>query len=168
MKKILFRILVWGTPTLILYFVADTLIAAGTFKTIEPHFSGSVEKIGLPIAGPEDIAIDQSTGLAFIASDDRRANFTAPGSVPGALYLINLKDSLPILQDVTPKTPQDFHPHGISLFRTQDGRLLLFVVSHRKLSEGDVVERFEWQNESLVHLETIVDRKSTRLNSSHT
>jgi len=30
---------------LITYVVTDTLISAGSFKTIEPHFNGLIEKI---------------------------------------------------------------------------------------------------------------------------
>jgi len=157
MKKIISRILLWGIPVVLLLVVIDILTAAGTFKSIEPHFSGTVRKINLPVAGPEDITFDQSSGLAFIAADDRRANFTNPGSVEGAIFLLDLADSSYTIRNITPEGTTDFHPHGISLWKSGEGKTYLFVISHRKLKPADVVERFEWRSDSLVHLESIED-----------
>lgn len=154
------RLLFFSIPAfigLILYLVADVLIAAGTFKTIEPHFNGTIEKIDLTVAGPEDIAVDQSSGLAFLSCDDRRKNSDYPGSIPGAILILDLQDSLRRLRNVTPPTLTDFHPHGISLFKTPDNRIILFAISHRVTEPLHVVERFEWRNDSLVHLESISD-----------
>lgn len=144
---------------LIIYIVTDTLISAGSFKTIEPHFNGIIEKIDLPVAGPEDIEVDGTSGLAFLSCDDRRSNFTNPGSIPGAILLLDINDSLRNIRNITPPQMTDFHPHGISLFQTEDGRKILFVINHRMREPRQVVERMEWRNDSLIHLETIADEK---------
>jgi arylesterase / paraoxonase len=142
---------------IISYVVLGILVPAGVFKTIEPHFEGSIEKIKLPVAGPEDITIDQPSGIAFISADDRRANMTSPGSVRGAIFILNLNDSSKAIIDITPDEPADFHPHGISIWREADGRMFLFVINHRQNFPAHVVERYEWENGELIHLESISD-----------
>ena len=55
---------------LTLLFSTKTVIDAGQFKDINPHFNGSCEIIN-DIPGAEDITI-LSNGLAIISSDFRR------------------------------------------------------------------------------------------------
>ena len=141
---------------LLLYAVLGILVPAGVFKTISPHFEGNVAKLELPIAGPEDITIDQESGLAFISVDDRRSNMANTNSVNGAILLMNLSDSLLTLKNITPDRT-DFHPHGISLWKEPDGRMFLFVITHGTNRDKQAVERFAWRNDSLVYLETIRD-----------
>lgn len=131
--------------------VIGVLISAGSFKTIEPHFQGKLERIDVPVAGPEDIEVDDSTGLVFISACDRRT------SARGAILVWNPDDSLQVFRDVTPANLTDFRPHGISLHRSASGALLLFVINHRHQQHGDVVERLQWKDGSFRHLETIAD-----------
>jgi len=154
-NRILITLLI--VAAIIGYAVIGILIPAGVFKTIHPHFDGAVQKMVSPIAGPEDITIDQQTGIAFISADDRRANMKQPGRVQGGILVMNLNDSILTLRDVTPSHLDDFHPHGISLWHENDGRTFLFVISHRQKNPAHVVERFEWRNDSLIHLESISD-----------
>ncbi len=130
-----------------------TVWHSGAFKTITNNFSGRTQKVeGIP--GVEDLAIDQSTGIAFLSSDDRWASTLHKKPVKGAIYRLNLNDSLPQPINLTNNFPQtDFHPHGISLFSSANGRKILFVVNHRV--EGNFIEIFEYINDSLKHLESI-------------
>lgn len=153
------KIALLALVTILVYLLFAILIPSGMFKTIEPHFEGSVTSVELPISGPEDITIDQKTGLAFISVDDRRANRNSPGSIEGAILIMNLTDSLLVLRNVTPATLTDFHPHGISLWKDQVGRTFLFAVNHSQNNTAHFVERFEWKNDSLVHLESITDKE---------
>jgi arylesterase/paraoxonase len=139
------------------FVVIRILIPAGLFKTIDPHVDGTVHKMELPIAGPEDITIDQQTGITFISVDDRRSNMQNPGSAEGGILMLKLLDSLPRLINITPTEMDDFHPHGISLWKSSEGRTFLFVINHRQKKPAHVVERFEWRNDSLIHLESIMD-----------
>lgn len=139
------------------YLVFGILVPAGMFKTIEPHFAGNSTSFELPVAGPEDITIDQQTGLAFISVDDRRANRKNPGSIQGAILIMKVTDSLPMIRNVTPAILTDFHPHGISLWKGADNRTFLFAVNHSQNNNEHFIERFEWRNDSLVHLESIKD-----------
>ena len=156
------RILITGLLLLscIIGFVLfGILIPAGIFKEIHSHFSGTVTKINLiEAAGPEDITIDQQSGLAFISTDDRRINMQSPGSIEGKIFVADLSDSLLSLRNVTPTSITDFHPHGISLWTNPDGRKYLFVINHRQKNPANVIERFEWRNDSLIYLESIQDK----------
>lgn len=142
---------------LLLYAVFGILVPAGVFKTITPQFEGTVTKLQLPIAGPEDITIDPQSGLAFISVDDRRANMANTNTVKGGILLINLSDSVPTIKNITPSDLKDFHPHGISLWKEPDGRMFLFVITHGANRDKQSVERFTWRNDSLIYLETILD-----------
>ena len=154
------RILVVATALLIAIALGVTLgilRPAGVFRDIVPHFDGSANRIPLPIPGPEDIAVDNLGRLAFVSVDDRRAGLSAPGSTRGGILVFDPLSKTPSLRDVTPPGLADFHPHGISLWRSPDGRLLLYAVSHRQRDGSHAVERFEWRHDSLLHLESIVD-----------
>lgn len=136
------------------------LIPAGYFKKINPHFAGTVTKINLiGMAGPEDITVDQQSGIAFISTDDRRVNQITPGSTEGAILITNLSDSLPDIRTISPASLNDFHPHGISLWTSPENKKYLFVVNHRQKDPANTIERFEWRNDSLIHLESIQDEK---------
>lgn len=136
-------------------FVLKTVWQSGSFRIINNTFSGTIQVIdGLP--GVEDITIDAANGLAFLSSDDRWETMLRNQPIKGAIYTMDLNDSLPQPVNVTSRFQQeDFHPHGISLYPTRDGKKILFVVNHRK--SGSCVEVFEYKNDSLQHLESILD-----------
>jgi arylesterase/paraoxonase len=132
-------------------FVAVTMFDSGFFKTIQPHFEGTVQVMeGIP--GPEDITIDQESGIAFISSDDRRAT-KAGKPVPGAIYALDLKDTAAIPYRISDGFTRDFHPHGISFLKTEDGKRLLFVINHAQQRHS--VEIFAFDGKKLNHLESI-------------
>lgn len=145
------------------FVVFAILLPAGSFKNIEPHFTGTTEKTELPIVGPEDIEIDRVEGLVFISADDRRSNIKNPGSVAGGIFTYRIEEGTESLKNITPSTLTDFHPHGISLFRANDSTLFVFAVSHQT-SGRQVIERFEWKHDTLIHLESIEDHSMTSPN----
>jgi arylesterase/paraoxonase len=132
-------------------FVARTLISAGQFKTIRPHYEGTCIRVaGLP--GPEDITVHPLTGIAFISSDDRRATL-AGKPVQGAIYALDLGVKGAIPRKLTAGFDRDFHPHGISLYLDGSGKAFLFVINHAKA--GHFVEIFEYASGVLIHRESI-------------
>jgi arylesterase/paraoxonase len=149
MKMKIFVILVVvfiGIAVFILKFIKD----AGEFKTLEPHSNYACVKV-LNIPGPEDIAIDNSTGTAFISSFDRRA-FMQGNVKQGAIFAYNLSGK-PALKNLTAGLTMKFQPHGISFYTGSDGRKYLFVINHQPLRH--FVEIFELGNNTLIHLETV-------------
>lgn len=153
-KIILVLVLVAGA------FAFKTVWQSGAFKTIINNFSGSYSRVA-GFAGVEDITIDQSTGMAFLSSDDRWAVTLNKNPVKGAILGMNLNDSapqpivLPTVIGTAAFDQEDFHPHGISLYQTPEGKKILFVVNHRKY--GNFIERFEFRNDSLFHRESFAD-----------
>lgn len=136
-----------GIVTIIIVFFGKTLYNAGVFTSIKPHFNGTVTEIN-GFTGAEDITIDKAKGIALISSNNFSDN-----SQNGAIFLLNIKESTPKPVKLTEKITFDFHPHGISLYRTLEGNKKLFVINHRK--KGDYVEVFNFTDSTLVHLESI-------------
>ncbi len=137
-------------------YVTNTLYQSGYFKTIKNHFEGNTQLIK-GLVGTEDITIDQNTGFAFLSSDDRWAFRLRKETPKGAIYGLNLTDSVPKLLNLTANFPiEDFHPHGISLYSSPSGSKTLFVINHRK--SGNYVEIFNYKNDSLIHQESITNK----------
>lgn len=106
------------------------------------------------VEGAEDIVIDQRTGMAFISADPRPLPET--GTHPnGALFALNLNARQPYLRLLTPDLERDFHPGGLSLHRSPEGQLHVFVINHHQ--HGEVVEIYEWnpRHHQLTRVETI-------------
>lgn len=107
---------------------ARTLTAYGVFTDVTPGFAGTCKSV--PTAGgPEDIAVDEASGLAFVSALDRRAKAAGHPSKGDGLYAFRLADAPPHLVKLA-GTPSDFHPHGISLVRA-GGALTLMAINHR-------------------------------------
>lgn len=142
--------IVFGILVIVVFFLGRTLVNAGFFTKIEPHFNGTVTEID-GFQGAEDITIDKAKGLALISSSD-----FLPDLPNGAIYLLNLNENSPKPVKLTEKLPfDDFHPHGISLYKSLNGAKKLFVVNHRKA--GNFIEIFQFTDSTLVHLESISD-----------
>ncbi len=130
-----------GIVALVYIFIGARHIiqSTGAFKTFTPHFAGTCQKID-GIIGAEDITIDKQ-GIAWISATDRRG-ILAGKKVRGQIAIMDLNKKLPTLRDITPDSPSDFRPHGISLFTDQDGQRYLFAVNHT--SDGKhSIERFK-------------------------
>jgi len=143
---------VYAVVAVVIYLVGNMLYVAGVFKTIDSKQEGEVSAVYAGIYGPEDMDLDDSTGLLFISSADR-------WKIQRGL---NPKDGIFVLQldsgrqphKVPTTYPGEFHPHGISFLRA-DSISLLFVVNHN--ASGDFVEIFRYVNDSLVHQKSIAD-----------
>jgi len=109
-------------------YVAYIYWRAGELRTIEPHFAGTCRRVA-GVVGPEDITFDPRSTLAYISSDDRRATL-AGRPVPGAIFGYDPAHPEAAPRKLTPAADGSFHPHGIGLRVTPDGRTLLFVVNH--------------------------------------
>ena len=105
-----------------------SLTAFGVFTDVVPGFAGTCSAIA-GVSGPEDIAIDEKSGLAFVSALDRRAKARGKPAVQDGLYVLALNGPAHLTKLVG--TPGNFHPHGISLVRTPDGTLVLMAINHR-------------------------------------
>ncbi len=131
-------------------FILKTFRDAGEFLTIAPHSTCTCVKVN-NAPGAEDIAIDNSTGTAFVSSFDRRSFFKGR-FIQGAVFAYNL-EGRPALKNLTADLKFEFSPHGISFYKGTDGRKYLFVINHRRIK--NYIEIFEFKNNALVHLESV-------------
>ena len=131
----------------IVYFVVNTLVEAGVFKTIENHSELTNTRTYNNIPGPEDLDIDEENGFLFISSTDRW-KLRGGEQTNDGIYLLNLsEDTLPYKLHTT--FTGEFHPHGIS-FLKKEGTDYLFAINHNK--EGSSVELFRFLRDTLFHL----------------
>ena len=105
-----------------------TLDIYGVFTSVPAHPLGGRCTAITGIQGPEDIAIDFPSKLAFISAFDRRAAVGTKRSPADGLYLLPL--SGPARLTKLAGTPADFHPHGISLYRDANGLVLMAINHH--------------------------------------
>jgi arylesterase / paraoxonase len=101
----------------------------GFFTSVLPGFAGKCRAVA-SATGPEDIAIDARAKIAFLSATDRPARSAQKPSAGDGLYSYDYTKpgAVPVkLAGV----PADFHPHGISLVRSPDGRLTLLAINHR-------------------------------------
>tara|TARA_R110002050_G_scaffold109799_4_gene221550 strand:+ start:55636 stop:56685 length:1050 start_codon:yes stop_codon:yes gene_type:complete len=145
-KKVLGMILIG-----IIYFVFDTLLQAGYFKTIENTTGQTALKVYTQMTGTEDLEWDRPQNKLYISATDRRSyNLGEPNSQDG-VYLLptDKKGATPV--KMRTDFEGDFHPHGMSLFYS-DSLPYLYVVNHT--FERSSVELFKIENEFLSHLQT--------------
>jgi arylesterase / paraoxonase len=153
------RLIIFGCLLLsaVVGFVGYTVWLAGEFKTITPHFAGTCKKID-GVVGAEDIVIDHVEGIAWLATDDRRAAIAGKPK-QGAIWSYDLKQPNAKPVNRTPDPGFSFHPHGLGLHRGKDG-VSLMVVNHGSGSgvfDGapDTVETFAISGSSLKHTGTV-------------
>jgi arylesterase/paraoxonase len=134
------------------WFLYNIIPASGVFARLEPKLIDQCRSVEI-FPGTEDVTIDEEAGIAFVSADDRRA--TAAGApVQGGIYALKL-DGSDRVSKVSPDSFGDFHPHGISLWRDQEGRKRLFAINHT-LQDGHKVEIFDVGfGGALLHVDTV-------------
>jgi arylesterase/paraoxonase len=133
------------------------LNVAGQFKAITPHFAGTCKAVP-GVLGAEDITIHPETGVALIASEDRRAaNAGTPKN--GSIWSYDLTASQALPVNLTPDLKLTFHAHGLSLFPQGEGGTVM-AVNHRDGggvfgSDDDAIEIFDFKDGKLTHKKTV-------------
>lgn len=136
----------------VVYAVGSTLHVAGSFRSINPHQSGTTEVIYGGLYGPEDMDLDEQTGTLYISSSDRWKNLRGIETNDGIWAM--QPDSATGPRKLSTDYAGAFHPHGISFLR-ENTTPYLFVVNHN--SSGNFVERFIIRRDSLIHQQTFRD-----------
>lgn len=134
------------------HFVSNVVPASGVLLDLKPLLVDRCTRVDV-FPGTEDVTIDPDTGLAFVSASDRRAA-RAGRPVRGGLFTVQLSDDHAVV-NVTPDEPDDFQPHGISLWKGPEGDKRLFVINH-PAAGGHAVEIFGvGERGALTHLETV-------------
>ena len=117
----------------------------GVFTTVVPGFGGTCRAVR-GAGGPEDIAFDRKDKIAFMSVTDYRALGRGKPSPRDGLYFYAYTQ--PGAKPVKLSgTPEDFHPHGISLYRAPSGTLTLMAVNHR-MDKTNTVDIFSVEIEN--------------------
>lgn len=110
------------------------LWANGVFSSVTPGFSGQCRLVArLPV---QDIEI--ANGVAFLSVADASGPKTEDG-----IYALPLTGGT---ATKLPGTPRDFHPRGIGLWRTFDGKGLFLFAVNRHGSGRFSIDSFEVTN----------------------
>lgn len=134
------------------WFIYNIIPASGALANLQPKLIDQCRSVEV-FPGTEDVTIDEETGIAFISADDRRATI-AGAPVQGGVYALRL-DGSDRVSKVSPDSFGEFHPHGLSLWRGEDGRKRLFVINHT-IADGHKVEIFDVGFAgALMHVDTI-------------
>jgi len=132
------------------------LPAIGVFNALEPMLAGECRRVDVA-PGTEDVEIDEASGQVFISTFERRGWYA--GDIDdrprGDIYMLDLADRTLTPKLVSQTAPDDFSPHGISLWRGANGERRLFVVNHRN-GGGEYIEFFDISEDgALFHTESI-------------
>ncbi len=158
MKKAL-KILL-GTVVLIAAYIVYIFYSTGYFRTIENNFQGRVVK-EIPIAGVEDITVDEDDNFAIFISYDRAAHRDG-NPKKGAIFSMDLSQSDMPITELSRNVPLDLLPHGISLMKLDSIRHRLWVANH---ADGESIEVFDLYNkDSLVYVQTLKDKMIYAIN----
>jgi arylesterase/paraoxonase len=154
MKKIIFAIT--GLFLIGLMYVGVNITrASGAFFDVPATNNNMCRAIDV-FPGTEDVTIDPKTDIVFVSAANRRI---AEGSSAeqGGIYAFPLNNP-DLIQKVSTDSPDDFQPHGISLWSGSDdyGNMVtrLFVINHA--ATANIVEIFDvGPNGALTHHESI-------------
>ena len=124
--------------------------ASGMLTPYEPRLAERCESLEVA-PGTEDVTIHPQSGIVFVSAADRRSE----NPEAGGIWTFDIADPFQTLRYASVDGPEDFQPHGISLYIGEDGRQRLFVINH-PLAGGHTVEVFEVDEDwRLFHAETI-------------
>lgn len=150
MRKLLIRTgLIFGIIFAILVVVvASFLIRGGAFRTVETVSPGACEAIEISLGSAEDIQIDHEGRTALLSVLDRRRSIGEGKSVKGTVLSLSLDPAASSPVPALSSQPEDFRPHGLSLFVDKNGLKTLVVINHAVT--GELIEIFrKSQNEAL-------------------
>ncbi len=124
----------------------------GYFSTTENYSAGKVIDT-YTLYGAEDIAISRSDSFLIISATDR-AQVQSDKAFVNGLYFVDLTVDEPAPVLLTESLPDDFSPHGISLYKMNDAYRIA-AINHS--TDGHSIEMFTWKNGALTHDKTLKD-----------
>ncbi|MDG2243863.1 MAG: hypothetical protein P8L66_10255 [Rhodospirillaceae bacterium] len=134
--------------------VMSFMIRGGAFEEVVSISPGACRPIEIQEGSAEDLQIDRKSGTAFLSVLDRRG-IVEGQSVKGSILALPLNSQKVKLSNALYSQPQDFRPHGLSIFVADNGTETLIVINHALA--GERIEIFEKQESQQLfsHVETI-------------
>ncbi len=115
------------------------LVRGGVFYKNEAVSPGACKNIALSGGSAEDIQTNRLSKIAYLSVLDRRA-IGSGKHLTGTVLSLDLGADNPVPQPALTSQPDDFRPHGLSLFTNVSGRTSLFVLNHAE--DGEKIELF--------------------------
>ena len=103
--------------------------------------------------GTEDVTIDKATGMVFVSADNRRKALVDSAAYNG-VYAFSIDDTS-TLKRVSRDGPEDFHPHGISLWAGETEKRL-FVINHQTAGNHSVEVFDVGEGGMLAHVKSVM------------
>jgi arylesterase/paraoxonase len=127
------------------------LLHSGSLDEIDSPEVGQCQRLTVS-QGTEDILVDRSNGYVFVSAWNQERHLVT-SNTPDGIYGFSAAEPGNI-EYLTPDGPDDFNPHGISLW-SDDQYKRLFAVNHK--TNGDhTVEIFDVaENHQLQHIKTV-------------
>jgi len=159
-KTVLVRVLVGlGAIALIgCAVVAVSLVRGGALTSAANISPNQCAEIEIDIGSAEDIEIDKESGDVFLSVLDRRG-IVSGEPVRGDIFSFNMNDSRMSVMSVLERIPDVFRPHGISIYRDQNGNQSLLVINHSPI-DGESIEVFTRHSGDVLfsHSDTLTDQ----------
>jgi arylesterase / paraoxonase len=126
---------------LLLFLVASFLIRGGAFRSVVAVSPGACEIVEIGSGSAEDIQIDRVNQIALMSVLDRRG-IVVGRQVKGTVLALPLNSIGSKPEIALANQPDDFRPHGLSLFTDENGTQTLLVINH-STTLGERIELFE-------------------------
>lgn len=156
MKNVLktLAILIGATLLILMIVVMSFLIRGGAFEETASISPGQCQPIDIEEGSAEDLQIDWKSSTAFLSVLDRRG-IVEGRSVKGSILAMPLNSEKVEASKALFSQPEDFRPHGLSIFVADNGTQTLIVINHA--IAGERIEIFEKQESQQLfhHVETI-------------
>ncbi len=136
------------------FFIVRLFIGQGEFQAIAAQSDYQCKVIESPY-GPEDLIANYDKGLLYISASPREGG-NQRFEQSGGIYYIDMKADADLIKPVTNDFSQKFRPHGMSLVHLENGKTLLFAISHPILGKTNV-EIFNVDGSVLSHVKTVTD-----------
>jgi arylesterase/paraoxonase len=124
----------------ILALVLRMLNAAGVFQSVRPVAFGTC-KVFTNVAGAEDMQWDRRSKTLYASASDRWARIAGKASSRDGIYAMTPSRGGGFAK--LAGSADDFHPHGMSLYRGPDGALTLMAINRPLPDHPASVEIFD-------------------------
>lgn len=137
----------------VVYFLFDTYLQAGGFKSVKNQFDGTELEVYRGIWGAEDLEWDRAEDILYISALDRWAKNSGVDHGKDGIYYLDVRNGDQPIKMETDYSG-DLKPHGISFFELNQEKYL-YVVNHGNGTHS--VELFKIESDFLNHIKTYTD-----------
>jgi arylesterase/paraoxonase len=132
--------IIGASLVIIFVLVLRMLMAAGVLRSVRPVAFGTC-KVFTNVAGAEDMQWDRHSKTLYASASDRWARIAGKASSRDGIYAMTPSRGGGFIK--LAGSADDFHPHGMSLYRGPDGSLTLMAINRPLPGHPASVEIFD-------------------------